>query len=84
MNVLVESMTKIVRGLYTIRIWREEKEYFSLIETTKDLNNKFEMIWFDDIKISTLSRALLEIDKVNAVEVLDKDGAGIVYYKDWP
>ena len=84
MSILIESMTKIIRGPYTIRIWREEKEYFSLIEITKELNKEFDTIWFEDIKMSTLSRSLLEIDRVNAVEVLDKDGNGCVFYSNWP
>lgn len=34
--------------------------------------------------LSKLAGTLLEMDRVNAVEVKDKAGNGLVIYKDWP
>jgi hypothetical protein len=34
--------------------------------------------------VPEIRRKLFELERVNAVEVVDEDGNGTVVYKDWP
>lgn len=86
-EVLWESMTSLQVGEFAIRVWRQEGNL-----TVRDIQNQdlfgvsFDMDrnakeWTDPVVIA---ESFLIIPRVNAVEVIDEDGDGIVAYKDWP
>lgn len=90
MSTLIESMTKVPYVckpgvIFTIRCWRQEVEYDEFVKhgTATDIS----------IAVSELKRGLsakqvcetlLALVSMNAVEVIDNDGNGLVMYKDWP
>lgn len=91
MNKLTESMTKFRMFEYTIRCWREEPVYNGVtayktrVEIHTFLSN-------DNVRTELkqqkncfgIANALLEMERMNAVEVLLPEGDGCVVYKDWP
>jgi hypothetical protein len=92
MNILVESMTKILAASgYVIRVWREQSDiqdeynntdlytavYRHQAKNAQDGNSIC-------IKPTVLIKELLELGRVNAVEIVDKGGVGVVAYKNWP
>lgn len=81
MNILAESMTKLHwRGL-AIRVWREETS----IESAPDNKDLVEAVENSPSKLGNeLAASILRVDRVNAVEILDSNGNGIVLYRDWP
>jgi hypothetical protein len=93
-EILIESMTRFTFRLspgkfYNIRMWRQEKAYSdsSSVEVY-DIARKLlenQKHWFKDkTSKSEVAQALLQVDRMNAVEVLDEMGDGVVMYKDWP
>jgi len=92
MDILVESMTKIlsVDG-YIIRVWREEADISEKHENS-DLycavhSHQAKKAQNGDVicmKPKELIKELLLLDRVNAVEIVDKGGAGTVVYNSWP
>lgn len=86
----IESVTSLkvhISGL-EVRVWREESDYDyrtspiaqddlheALIEklTNENAGNR-----------KAIADILFEVERVNAVEVKDKEGNGIVLYKNWP
>ena len=92
MNILKESMTRLVLDSNYVRIWREETEHITN-ESHKQINEMACNIWRDlfiangrqyNIDREKLAMNILSLDRVNAVEVVDFRGNGAVYYKDWP
>lgn len=91
MNVLVESITPLIlgNGLFHIRVWRQESESsYTQEESRKNLLNQINDIWFNKCKKCPTQQQLglwiLEIRRVNAVEIKDNNGEGLVLYTDWP
>lgn len=97
MKVLLESMTKIEWEGFTIRCWREERNYSKEIEQTthKDIAHTLEMLEVARKKLRTkdpkyvfprvlIATELLKLPRMNAVEVLDTTSHGIVLYANWP
>lgn len=86
MSIYIESMTKFSLPGLKIRIWREEKETPEdpgTFDKPYDLQEAMDRL---DVHKSfyEMAKELLEIERVNAVEILDPAGDGIVIYKDWP
>jgi len=95
--VLTEEMFKFVTPKFTVRMWLPLTQPFSendLYPTSDGLaadeswmkhnieqciKNKWK-----DLDMSELGLRLLSAYEANAVEVLDKDGNGKVFYNDWP
>lgn len=80
MSKLRESMTPLKYGIYSVRIWRQEEltgpiDNYDLI----DALGKYEVASGQD-----LADLLIELPRVNAVEVLDPKGVGVVLYQNWP
>lgn len=86
MKVLTESILPFTcsSGGWSIRVWREEPSgdvasHDDIDERVKKLNRK------KFLKAKPIAKALIEMERVNAVEVKDFiTGVGIVVYKDWP
>lgn len=86
MKVLIESMTRIEmrKPNVVIRVWRQEESFDTMNRhsTQGDVMNALsatELNGFNEI-----ASAVLALERVNAVEVLDQYGDGVVLYKDWP
>lgn len=93
MEVYFESMTKVVYSRrpweqLIIRVWRNEIDEIGEEEMqTKNNAEIHEAL----MKLNLINHSkkeiaewLLQIDRMNAVEVLDHTGFGVVLYKDWP
>jgi hypothetical protein len=80
-NPVYESMTRVVYHGYTVRVWREEpkfttgpdKEVQNLTTTAFDL--------YHDVAL--VVAALAGLPRVAAIEVLDSQGHGGLFYPDW-
>ena len=86
-NTLFESMTRfrVTTTGAIIRCWRQEDGYSAeIVENTR--REIDEVLQAANITKPTAAGAemLLEIDRMNAVEILDGSGNGLVVYKDWP
>ena len=82
MNLYYESMTRVKWNGWTARVWRQWESKLE-IGSNEDLRDVFKVAG----PISTvpeIRRKLFELERVNAVELLDEDGNGTVTYKDWP
>ena len=85
----VESMTKLRFSPWRVRVWRTEvsvEDYYH----NDDLEAAvLEMAAIkakhrQEVRVSDLAKCLLSLDRVNAVEVVDEKGNGIVLYREWP
>lgn len=79
---VIESMTRIVKHPWVIRVWREESDL-------QDRYDNSDIILMLDEQYADyptkIAEAVLEMPRVNAVEVVDRiKGDGVVVYKDWP
>jgi hypothetical protein len=96
--VLTEEMFKFVTPKFTIRMWLPLTQPFSEndLYPTNDgfaaadeswmkynIEKCIESKW-KDLDMTDLGLRLLSAYEANAVEVLDKDGNGKVFYNDWP
>lgn len=73
---------------WTMRVWREEPKdkQFEANQTLPDPDIQARINSAVQFPLSPYDLALrvLELERVNAVEVVDTVGAGEVLYKDWP
>ena len=88
-NRVYESMTRVVMGQFTVRVWCIEKE-ISYEGTFID----YELLKFgprqeimDAIAglytAQDISEALDKFPRVSAYEILDRNGNGAIVYPDW-
>jgi hypothetical protein len=99
-TVLTEEMFKFVTPKFTVRMWLPLSQPFGECDLYPDNNCSevfscdcswmksniekcIETNW-KDLGMSELGMRLLSAYDANAVEVLDKDGNGKVFYNDWP
>ena len=83
MNGWIESVIRISLPRYTIRVWRDESDDFTYIpgrftdiEAMARAN--------EDDPPAVLARKIGGLPDVVAVEVLDWDHGGVMFYADWP
>ena len=83
MNGWIESVIRISLTRYTIRVWRDEPDdydhvpgRFTDIEAIARAN--------EDDAPAVLAKKIAELPNVVAVEVLDWDHGGVMFYADWP
>ena len=81
-DLYYESMTKIHWGVWWIRIWRK----WRTDTQPGDNQDLYRMTYSIDKSAGAeeYCKTLIELDRVNAVEVLDHSGNGHIVYKDWP
>lgn len=89
MEIYIESMGKFFHRVapwstYTIRLWRQESNYDdkNSEESIKAAADAIKDLKTEDKK--EIAEAILKVDRMNAVEVLDGTGNGVIFYKDWP
>lgn len=96
-NILRERISKVNLAVYltyatgwTMRVWRHEKVDMDLFhnpgQTTVDgdISAAIQRFTAHPATQLELARAILALERVNAVEVIDHAGFGEVLYKDWP
>ncbi len=86
MEIYVESVKSYECGPWKVRVWRKEEDV-KLIDDNDDMDvleiiKKAEK--FVTPSRSNLAVNVLNLEKVNAVEVKDETGFGVVLYRDWP
>lgn len=81
MSRLYESMTNIQTRHFHIRVWRETEQV--QIGPDKEIEAVCTEM-FNAASVEYVMDKLLDLDRVNAVEVLDNEKNGVVGYNDWP
>lgn len=98
MEILIESMTSIDSEILTdygykklkVRCWREEQVYNDETEENTRTEVRELLRDFFPKKEKGVSRRwqvaslILNLEDMNAVEVLNDNGNGVVLYKNWP
>ncbi len=85
MTILRESMTKFPLLGCMFRVWREEVTKPPFYDSRDEVLSEARRLRQQPmINEWGLAEGLLNLDRVNAVEVLDSNGEGMVCYKDWP
>lgn len=84
-----ESMTRIICGDYTVRVWRNE----SILGIISTEAHELEMMKDKVLDLYAkwpggetygLDRSIAQVDpEIAAVEVVDRSGCGSIYYPDW-
>lgn len=86
----IESMTTIKVDFLKIRVWREQTEIQDYYDNTDIQAFVNEIVQREfpypvgQCDIEEISTKLAELPNVNAVEVKDKCGNGVVIYTNWP
>lgn len=80
-NPVYESMTRVVYHGYTVRVWREEPKFTTgpdaeVHNVTRAAFDK----WQD---ASVVVAALAALPRVAAIEILNAQGHGGLFYPDW-
>lgn len=76
LQILIERISKYKVSDFSIRIWSE-----TILPEQYELHNLYDDIHGD---LNRFGVQILESYKANAVEILDRDGAGVVMYANWP
>lgn len=78
-----ESITPISVGFLRARVWRHEPNglapRLSMIESVRAI-----LMGSGNRVVEEMAEAILHLPDVNAVEVTDPTGNGVVFYADWP
>lgn len=83
MNGWIESVTKISLPRYTVRVWREQDDgYEHKPGAFTDIEAMAQM--HQDATPAELAKKLSALPSVVAVEVLDWDHGGVMFYAEWP
>lgn len=78
---VIESMTTICVGRYTIRVWRAENEVLDHYDNPDLLDKAYQL---GAASQAALAEGIGQMPRVNAVEVKDEGGDGVVLYHEWP
>ena len=77
-----ESMWRGCTRLFNIRVWKAQADLQNLKPDNFDkVVRDLDVRW---ASIHEIAETLAAMEDVNAVEVLDRHGNGVVVYKDWP
>lgn len=87
-STLTEIMAKIVIDGMTIRCWKQSPVHLDSEEanTVRQAMAAYTEVYNSesDMNKENICEAILAIEDMNAVEVLDAQGNGCVKYKNWP
>lgn len=78
---IIESMTKISILNKTVRVWRNESVLRDAYDNA-DLDAICQVNMH--LPIHIIAEVLANQTRVNAVEVLNEDGSGVLIYPEWP
>jgi hypothetical protein len=79
-NRVVESMTRLTIGPYSVRIWRTEASMDSA--DNADLRDALRTV-DPYLGPAHIAKVVESFERVAAIEVLDADGNGSILYPDW-
>jgi hypothetical protein len=79
MNRCYETMTRVVVGVYTVRVWTETM--YQKFGPNEEVVNA--MYLLHDVTPGSISAVIDGLDDISAYEILDKDGNGSVTYPNW-
>ena len=82
-NLLYESIKAYECRKWNIRVWRQEKE-LDVLRNDYEILEVLLVLERNMASRKAIVLALLDVDGVNAVEVKDDGGAGVVVYNGWP
>lgn len=89
-NPVVETMTRVDVGPYRVRVWRNEPLWSKpdQLEASRGLvrryvHGEWERSGLAGLPAYAFARRVATLSRVAAVEVLDPNGDGVVYYPDW-
>lgn len=77
-NRQYESMTKVVKGDFVVRVWRTEQSF-----TTGDNADIKVALALAEDDYRAISYILDDLPNIAAYEILDKEGNGALVYPDW-
>jgi hypothetical protein len=80
-NPVYESMTKLYLFGCTARIWRTEYKLGQ--SNNRDLLKWALTLTPKDMKMKRLLKSIAKFPRVCAVEIIDEDGQGCLFYPDW-
>lgn len=89
MKILIESMTKVQCGIFTIRCWRQETKKTDIPVSRNEVRKEISRAYTFENRNKNFTRRIaeriLKMKRMNAVEILvTETGAGEVLYKNWP
>ena len=79
---VIESMTKINTGFFIARVWRAEEKVQDVYDNSDLVELAMTDRGIDNVK--ELALKLAAMPRVNAVEVTDMAGEGVILYPEWP
>jgi hypothetical protein len=84
MKIYIESVSRVhFKNKYRIRCWRKEKTGYSHADTLRDIR-KVTAHFKETMLPYQMAKQLLEIKRMNAAEVVNTKGYGVVLYRNWP
>lgn len=82
MGKIIESMTRVpLSGGRVVRVWREESKLKPEYENN---DVALAIIANSQLPQDKLAEHVCKLERINAVEVIDSRGNGVVYYPSWP
>jgi hypothetical protein len=80
-NPVYESMTRVVHNGWTVRVWREERKFtVGPDQRVQEVATIAIDKWQD---ASLVVAALAAMERVAAIEILNPEGNGGLFYPDW-
>lgn len=76
-------MLKMTTRTLTIRVWRQEEEVKNKYDNS-DIVQRVNLLHEREQTPSQVAKMITTMPRVNAVEVLDREGNGPLIYNDWP
>lgn len=80
---LYESMTRVTVGAYIVRVWSAESTP-RMGPSPTVLRAVLELQILPSVHEGLISIVLDALPEVNAYEILNPSGNGLVVYRDWP
>ena len=81
---VIESMSKYSPLGLTIRVWRSEAELKSRYSHNDIVKLIDRLSDNRSTPLHTYAQEIAKLPRINAVEVLDYDGHGVLIYPEWP
>jgi hypothetical protein len=80
-NRCYETMTRVLVGPYTVRVWTETM--YQKFGPNEDVMNAMYLLSQHDVTPGSISSVIDGLEDISAYEILDKDGNGSVTYPNW-
>lgn len=81
---VIESMTRFECLNFNVRVWREENDLEYDNRDLQKIVKAYETTDWGGYGMRLMIESITGLPRVNAVEVLQKNGDGFVIYPDWP